>query len=193
MLASMHPKIEKDPPRGPIDTNWCAITGAPCAGKTTLIEELSRRGYIVAVEVARAFIDAQLATGSTLSQVKADALGFERHILLEKARLERNLVPHQLVFLDRAVPDSVAYFRLEGLDPAEPLALSQTFRYRKIFLLERLEFLPDGIRSEDESIAARLEALLVDTYTRLNYPIIRVPVIDVSRRLAFVLSHLSHR
>jgi predicted ATPase len=187
------PLTPYDRSKGPIDTAWCVITGAPCAGKTTLIEHLAHRGYPVAAEVAREYIDAQLAAGSTLSQIKADALHFERHILLEKARLERDLAPHQLVFLDRAVPDSVAYFRLEGLDPAEPLVLSQTFRYRHVFLLERLALLSDGIRSEDESTAARLEALLIEAYTQMNYPIIRVPVLEVPRRLEFVLRHLAHR
>ncbi len=173
------------------ETNWCVITGAPCAGKTTLIQALARRGFPVAGEVAREYIDARLAAGSTLRQIRADALSFERHILLEKARLERRLPPRRLVFLDRAIPDSTAYFRLEGLDPAEPLTLSRMFRYREVYLLERLKFTPDGIRSEDDATAARLEDLLIETYSQLDYPIIRVPILEESRRLAFVLDHLN--
>lgn len=177
--------------RFPIDTNWCVVTGAPCAGKTTLIDQLAARGFAVAAEVAREYIDAQLSAGLTLQQIRADALHFERHILLAKTRLECALSPHRLIFLDRAIPDSTAYFRLEGLDPTEPQALSRKFRYRKIFLLERLEFAPDGIRSEDDAIAARLETLLVETYVQLNYPIIRVPVLPVAQRLALVLGQLN--
>jgi hypothetical protein len=36
-----------------------------------------------------------------------------------KARIENALPLNRTVFLDRAVPDSIAYYRLEGLDPSD--------------------------------------------------------------------------
>jgi len=44
-------------------TNWHIITGAPCSGKTTVINEIERRGIRVIHEVARAYIDRQLGKG----------------------------------------------------------------------------------------------------------------------------------
>ena len=170
-------------------TNWCVITGAPCSGKTSVIDGLARRGHPVAPEVARAYIDSQLAQGKTLAEIKTDSLAFERLILLEKVRIENNLPKARMVFLDRAVPDSIAYFQIEGLDIAEPLQHSRSLRYRKIFLFERLSFETDPVRSENRVLAARIETLLAENYARLGYGVIRVPVLTVAQRIDFVLAH----
>ncbi len=168
-------------------TNWCVLTGAPCSGKTSVIEGLADRGHQVVHEVARSYIDSQLAKGSSLSEIKADILAFERGILLEKVRIEKNLPRYRMVFLDRAVPDSIAYFQIEGLDIEEPLKYSQALRYRKVFLLDRLTFETDPVRSEDQALAARIEALLAKSYAMLGYEVIPVPVLTVGQRIDFVL------
>ena len=175
----------KAPPR---ETSWYVITGAPCAGKTSVIRRLEQRGYAVVHEVARAHIDAELAGGKTLEQIKSDEWAFERHILVEKIKIEAKLARDQIVFLDRAVPDSIAYYKLCGLDPAEPLQKSGMFRYRKIFLFERLAFSSDAVRSENEKTAARLSRLIEETYQSLGYDLIRVPVSGVADRTEFVLN-----
>ena len=107
-------------------TNWCIITGAPCSGKTAVIDEIKRRGIRVIHEVARAYIDRQLKKGLQLRQIKTDALQFERHILHEKVRIQASLPATATIFFDRGIPDSIAYFKLEGLDPTEPLRYSPT-------------------------------------------------------------------
>ena len=171
-------------------TNWYVITGAPCAGKTAVINRLEQRGYTVIHEVARAFIDAELAKGKSLHQIKADEWSFERHILMAKVKLEAKLAPEDIIFFDRAVPDSIAYYKLYGLDPTEPQQKSLAFRYQKIFLLERLTFLADPVRSEDEKTAARLGRLIEESYQSLGYTVIRVPLSSIEDRTEFILKHL---
>ena len=171
-------------------TNWHVITGAPCAGKTAVILELERRGYAVVQEVARTYIDAEISKGRDLGQIKADLPAFEEHILKTKVRIEAGLDPDTVVFLDRAVPDSIAYYQLAGLDPAEPFKCSSGFRYRKIFLFERIRFQTDAVRSEDDRIAARLDRLLESTYRKLGYNSVRVPLLPVNDRTQFILQYL---
>jgi predicted ATPase len=168
-------------------TNWHVITGAPCAGKTSVIREIERRGFRAIQEVARAFIDSQLKAGQRLDQIKADMLKFERHILHAKIRVESSLAKSELIFFDRGVPDSIAYYKLEGLDPAEPLKYSRRTNYRRVFFFERFDFLKDGVRSEDEIIAARLNDLLLESYGQAGYNVIMVPVMSVIDRTEFVL------
>lgn len=173
-----------------VATHWHVITGAPSSGKTTVIEGLAEKGFRVKHEVARAYIDQRLAAGETLEQIKVDPLSFERHILLTKVDIEKRLPPGQTIFLDRAIPDSIAYFELEGLDVAEPLGLSRLWRYRRVFLFERLPFEKDQVRWEDRNQAALLEKMLNRAYTGLDYQIIRVPVLPVDERIDFVLGYI---
>ena len=170
-------------------TNWCVITGAPCSGKTSVIEGLAERGYRVVHEAARAFIDSQLALGAALSEIKADILAFERQILMEKVRNEEQIPKPQMVFLDRAIPDSIAYFQIEGLDISEPLQYSQSVRYRNVFLFERLTLEKDPVRSENQALAIRIEGLLAKSYAMLGYEVIAVPVLTIDQRIDFVLAH----
>lgn len=171
-------------------THWIVITGAPCSGKTSVIRALENTGYEVVHETARTLIDHALAQGLTLEAVKADELTFERHVLSAKIAAESSLNKNCRVFLDRAIPDSIAYFRKAGFDITEPLASSRLFQYWKIFLFERLLFEKDAVRSEDDVIAAELERLLAESYEILGYSVVRVPVMPVAERTEFILSHL---
>jgi len=171
-------------------TQWIVITGAPCSGKTSVIRALESRGYEVVHEAARALIDEALAQGLTLEKIKADELTFEKRILSAKIATESSLNPEHPVFLDRAIPDSIAYFRHAGFDITEALASSRLFQYKKIFLFDRLLFKKDAVRSEDIAAATELDRLLEDSYRMLGYSVTRVPVMTMAERTAFILRHL---
>ena len=167
-------------------TRWCVITGAPCSGKTAVIEGLGQRGYRVIPEAARAYIDSQLAAGRTLQEIKADPLSFERLILMRKVQLESSLPASDLIFLDRGIPDSIAYFQLENLPITEPLLYSRNVRYAKVFLFDRLHFETDSVRAENSAMAAHIETLLISCYQALGYAMTRVPVMPIEQRIQWV-------
>ena len=171
-------------------TNCYVITGAPCSGKTSVISEFERLGYRVVHEVARSYIDEKLKKGKSLEEIKADELYFERHILHQKVDIESFLPENEIIFLDRAVPDSIAYFKLAGLDYKEPLNKSNLLRYKKIFILQRLVFEKDRVRSEDDAQAAALERLLEESYQNLGYKPMRIPLRPVRERVDFILQNL---
>jgi len=171
-------------------TNWHVITGAPCSGKTAVIRELEKLGYPVVHEVARAYINKRLKTGETIDRIKADILSFERHILNKKIEIEQSLFKKETVFLDRAVPDSIGYYILEGLDPDDPIQKSRLWRYKKIFFFDRICFEKDPVRSEDDKIASRIDGLLKESYRMLGYEIIFVPLMTVNERVSFILKHV---
>lgn len=175
----------------PIATRWYVITGAPCAGKTSVIRELARRGWPVVQETARAYIEERQAAGESLEAIRSDEFAFETEIMRRKQRLEATLPPRQVTFLDRAVPDSIAYFRSAGLDPAPCAAASRRVGYAGVFLLERLRFEKDPVRAEDDRAAARLEALLAAAYEDLGYLPVRVPLWPVDRRVVRILAVVS--
>jgi len=56
--------------------------------------------------------------------------------------------------------------------------------------IERFDFLKDGVRSEDEMIAARLNDLLLEAYGNIGYDLIMVPVMPVKDRADMVLESI---
>jgi predicted ATPase len=173
-------------------TRWHVITGAPCSGKTSVICELERIGYPVVHEVARAYIHENLEKGNTIAQIKADISAFERHILYQKIEIEGSLSKDTTVFLDRAIPDSIGYYLLEGLNPDDPIQKSGLWRYKNVFFFERITFEKDAVRSEDDRIATALDSLLKKSYQMLGYEIISVPLMTVEERIDFILTRISH-
>ena len=92
----------------------------------------------MAHEVARAYIDDEIKKGKNIDQIKADIQAFEQHILDEKLKIEASLPKDSTIFLDRGVPDSIAYFRFEGLNPGDPIKAGTLTRYKKVFFLTNI-------------------------------------------------------
>ena len=171
-------------------TDWAVLTGAPCSGKTSVVRSLSKMGFRVVHETARALIEEFLEQGRTLEEIKADELWFEREILRRKVKLESEFPGDETIFLDRAVPDSIAYFRAAGFDIKEPLENSRAVRYVAVFHFERLGFEKDRVRAEDEKVAERLDGFLMEGYRMLGYEPIIVPVMSVEERAGFILERM---
>lgn len=169
-------------------TRWRVITGAPCSGKTTVIRVLAERGFPTIPETARAYIDEELGKGRSLVRIKSDLHAFEREILMRKVRIERDLPADAVIFLDRGLPDSIAYYRLDGIDPTEPMRFSRQIRYEAVFHFDRLRFQSDPVRSENDVIADRLDALIAEVYAELGYAAVRVAPVDVEQRVKAVLA-----
>jgi predicted ATPase len=174
-------------------TNWCAITGAPSSGKTSVIEELAHRGYAIQNEVARELIEEALRRGKTLAQVRdiAHAQELQRRILKLKVAREKGLDRNTLIFTDRGTPDSITYFRIAKMDAQPAIEASKIFRYKAVFLFERLPaFVHDDVRTESEQQAREIEGMLLEDYGALGYEVVRVPVLPIPERADFILAHL---
>jgi predicted ATPase len=176
-----------------VQTNWHVITGATCSGKTTLIDQLSARGFRTVPETARLYLEVELARGRTIDEIRQDAITLERALIAMQLRFERALPATDIVFLDRGLPDGLPFCRVAGLDPN--LILSECFhhRYASIFILDRFLIQQDDCRIEEETTADFLDEWLVRDYTALGYNVVRVPVMSPEERLAFTLEQLSER
>ena len=177
-------------PKG-IQTNWCVITGAPSSGKTTLIHELDRQGYTVLHEAARIYIEAEIEKGRTVQELREDERAFQRGIFDAKLIAEAALDPAELVFLDRAVPETVTYYKLAGLDTVELMEQSRTYEYRMVFVLDGLDFEQDGVRLENAEDSAFLDREFECDYRAFGFRVVRVPVMSVEDRLAFIFAALA--
>ena len=97
----------------------------------------------------------------------------------------------EVYFFDRGIPDSVAYYRQarKPLDE-EILSAMRTIRYRKIFLLDLVDFVNDEARSETPEQAMIIHTAIREAYVDQGYEIIEVPVLPVPGRADFILARL---
>lgn len=177
-----------------IITNWNVITGGPCTGKTTLVQELARRGFTTTIEHARHYIDTMKERGRTVEEIRANAEKFQRGVLDMQIEEESGLDPKASVFLDRALPDAMAYYRFLGL-PYDDRLKEQTdkYCYRTVFILDRLPLVQDYARREDEQEQIRIHQLIIEVYRSYPCPIVMVPVLPIQERVDLVLDHITAR
>lgn len=169
-----------------VQTKWHVITGAPCSGKTTLIDLVAARGFLSVPEVGRKYIEREIAKGRTIDEIRASDVAFASMIKDLQLEIERGLKATEVIFLDRALPDCLAYFRLAGLNPNEILPECFYHRYASVFVLDRLPVQHDGVRTEPDVTADLLDEWLARDYSALGYGVVRVPVLPPEKRLAFV-------
>ncbi len=174
------------------ETNWCVITGGPSSGKTTTVNILRERGYVTTIEHARHYIDTQRVTGKSVEEIRANQIVFQRGILDMQIAEEEALDPEAQVFLDRALPDALAYYRFLGLTPdVEYLSLIGPGRYRAVFVLDLLPLAADYARTEDRPAQVEIHRLLTDVYTELGYRPLAVPALPPVERVDFILAALN--
>ncbi len=171
-------------------TKWCVITGTVSSGKTSVINELAKRGFPTQIETARSVIEGYLNTGKTLQDVRDNQLELQTKIMDAIAERENNLDNDKFIFLDRGMPDNIGYFKFSNLDDTEVTSKSYIYKYDKIFFFERLPLEEDGLRREDEEIAKEMERLHIEDYKAIGYNLIHVPVMPIQDRVEFILDNI---
>jgi predicted ATPase len=175
-----------------IQTNWHVITGAPCSGKSTLIGQLAKQGFKTVPESARLYIEREMANGRSNHPIRVNGATLQRNIKDMQLRIEDGLQVNDVLFLDGAVPGSLAWYRVYGVNPNEILLDCFRRRYASVFMLDLLPFQPDEERVDEMvNIARYLDEWHTRDYTALGYNVVRVPVLPTEARLGYVLERFS--
>ena len=167
------------------------ITGGPGSGKTTMVNLLKARGYKTTIENARHYFDMQRLNGQTVEEVRKHQEQFQLRVLEMQIEVEKALQPDEVVFLDRAIPDALAYYKYLNII-IDPLLADAMFKinYKKVFILDCLPLVQDYARTEDEEAQKKIHAVILSVYESLPFPIIRVPVMLPHERVDFILKNL---
>lgn len=171
------------------------IIGGPGTGKTTIIDSLIERGYCCYPEVSREVTMEAQKQG-------IEQLFLEKPLLFSELLLEgrkkqfqsAQAEPHNMVFLDRGIPDVLAYMHYIG--DAYPSGFDQACRehvYTKIFILPPWEeiYISDAERYENFEQAKLIYSHLCETYQSYGYELVEVPKGDVDSRIDFILGKLT--
>lgn len=170
------------------------VTGGPGFGKTSIINELEKRGYHSVHEISRSIIKEQLDIGG-------DVLPWKNLTTFSRLVFERRLQQHAETpidlhsFFDRGVPDVVAYMVRDELELPEKYvhALSELNYYQLIFLTPPWKeiFVNDNERKESYEQACDIHQYIQDTYNKLGYVTLEIPKVNVQERVDFILTNLN--
>ncbi|NMH28048.1 AAA family ATPase [Flavobacterium silvaticum] len=172
------------------------IIGGPGSGKSTLIEALEQKGYHCLPEISREVTMAAQRNGVA-------QLFLEQPLLFSELLLEGRIKQFheaaesgaELVFIDRGIPDVLAYMHYIGDSyPAAFDTACREYKYDGIFMLPPWEeiYQSDNERYENFEQALLIHEHLLETYRRYGYDPIMVPKDTVENRVAFVLSALKN-
>src|SRR3989344_2506375 len=161
-------------------TEWVILTGAPNSGKSSTLERLAFLGYHTVPENARLFIDEEVSRGKTTQEIQSNEQEFQNRVFALNKEVAERFPPEELIFFDRGLGDSVAYFDVHGMDIQLAVKVAKNFHYRQVFLFERLP----SQRNEmgDERIAEKIEQAIERAYTDFGYRIVRIPLAPISER-----------
>lgn len=172
--------------------NVNVITAGPSAGKSSTIRELSARGYRTLPEAARIVLDQRISEGDDPEKVRQED-DFHEQVERIDRKIERQIPNSEPVFLDRSLLDNVAYrrhFNNNDCKNYEMLLDECENYYDNIFILERIDFQDDAVRSEDEQEAQEIHSLIVDSYEMLGYSPVHIPVKPVDERVDMILNNI---
>jgi len=170
------------------------ITGGPGTGKTTIIDGLIEQGYSCFPEISRQI---------TLEAKKQgiEQLFLEKPLLFSELLLEGRKKQFEsakqdaadFVFLDRGIPDILAYMHYIG--DSYPSFFDQACKdhaYTKVFVLPPWQeiYISDEARYENYEQAKLIFEHLKETYQTYGYNLIEVPKGTVEERILFILNSL---
>jgi len=166
------------------------ITGAASTGKTTIINELRKRGILCQDELARPLITKLTEQKSSLVPW-IDLNGFN-NLLLDQYIKQHNTLTDQTQFLDRGIPDIIGYLSADN-KPIHKKFYEATKKYRynnNVFFTEPWQdiYHIDNERREPFSKNELISNSIKKSYIDAGYDVISVPKGTVKERVDFILN-----
>ena len=173
-------------------TKRIVITGGPGTGKTSIINELIKRGYQCSEEISRQ-VTLKAQEKGIAQLFLTEPLLFS-DMLLEgriKQFIDADKTNASIVFLDRGVPDILAY--MDYLGTAYPERFTDACKkyfYDHAFILAPWQeiYVSDNERYESFDQALIIHEYLLKTYSKYDYDLHDVPFESIEKRADFILN-----
>jgi len=173
--------------------NFYILTGGPGVGKTSVLDELEKSGYMVMPEMARAIIKEQMAIGGEALPWK-NKESYMRLMLEASAQSYREAIFKNSplpVFFDRGILDAVCYARMVRLEVSDEIQkIAEKHQYNtKVFIFPPWQdiYETDNERKQDWEEAEATYKAMKKTYRDYGYEIIDVPKDTVENRKNFII------
>lgn len=170
------------------------LSGCSGGGKSTLLDALAARGYVVWPEAGRQIVREEMHLGGD-GLPWADAAKF---VALAASRtmdfFDAAVASERPVFFDRSLVDLTSFLDLMGIEvPARLRRAVEIYRYRRdVFVVPPWPeiFTADAERRKSFEDACREYEALVEGYRAAGYGLVEVPRLNVEARADFVLRRL---
>jgi len=175
-----------------LNTKKIVITGGPGTGKSSIINALTAKGFTCFEEISRQVILDARKDG-------IDQLFLEKPLLFSELLLKGREQQfkdaassnNEFVFLDRGVPDTVAYMDFVGQDYPETFIDScKNYTYDYAFILAPWQeiYSQDSERYETFEQAKEIHEALLKTYSAFDYKLRDVPFGSIEERTNHIIS-----
>ena len=174
-----------------MNTKRIVITGGPGTGKTSIINELKKRGFHCMEEISRQITLEAQKNGISQLFLEDPILFSER--LLEGRMMQYNEVntfQSSFVFMDRGIPDVIAYMDYSKTPyPEKFVTACQDHTYDHVFILAPWQeiYISDNERYETFDQALVIHQYLLETYQTYDYHLHDVPFGSIEKRTDFIL------
>jgi predicted ATPase len=167
------------------------LTGGPGAGKTSIIDLLSEKGFNIIPEPARTLIEDYEKNSPHLHPKisKENRLLFQ--IAIEKMTI-KDYLDNKTGFFDRSILDEIGYRNRYNIAINTELDFAaKNYRYDKVFIFPFWKeiYKNDAVRHETTEEAEIVSKYLHDAYVRYGYTPIIVPKFTPEKRLEFILDN----
>ena len=169
------------------------LAGGPSTGKTSVLNELKKLGFVCYDEAARDILSDYSSKGSSF---KLDPIKISREILSKRDNdyndASRISCKNDIIFYDRGVHEITAYLRFINQSNDYWEELLKNYKYDMVFIFPSWKeiYTKDDNRIEEYEEAMKISPFIYQIYDESSILSIEVPNISVKERVEFILNNI---
>ena len=169
------------------------LAGGPSTGKTSVLNELKKLGFVCYDEAARDILSDYSSKGSSF---KLDPIKISREILSKRDNDYNDSLriscKNDIIFYDRGVHEITAYLRFINQSNDYWEELLKNYKYDVVFIFPSWKeiYTKDDNRIEEYEEAMKISPFIYQIYDESSILSIEVPNISVKERVEFILNNM---
>ena len=169
------------------------LAGGPSTGKTSVLNELKKLGFVCYDEAARDILSDYSSKGSSF---KLDPIKISREILSKRDNDYNDSLriscKNDIIFYDRGVHEITAYLRFINQSNDYWEELLKNYKYNVVFIFPSWKeiYTKDDNRIEEYEEAMKISPFIYQIYDESSILSIEVPNISVKDRVEFILNNI---